>query len=81
VKELSGRQGHQTQPHLKDPINVYRCIKFEVDTNYHFLYMDTIDKMLTDRQTYRWTDIQMDRHTDGQTDRWTALIHFTFIYR
>jgi len=37
MDKSSGSQGHQTQPHCKGLINVYRCINFEVNITYGFL--------------------------------------------
>ena len=37
MDKSSGSQGHQTQPHWKGLINVYRCINFEVNITYGFL--------------------------------------------
>jgi len=58
---LSGRQGqgHQTQPNLNGQLNVYMCIKSEVDTTYGCLDIEADVKMLTysDRQTDRQANI------------------------
>ena len=45
-------KGHQTQPRLKGPINVYQCIKVENTTN-SFLDIAANIKMLTDGLTNR----------------------------
>ncbi len=39
------------------------------------------DGMKSEGQTYRWTAIQMDRHTDGHTYRWTYLHRDLQTYR
>jgi len=51
-RHLVKGQGHQTQTHLKDGINVYMCIKFEEDTTNGFLDIEANASMLTDRSLH-----------------------------
>jgi len=51
-RHLVKGQGHQTQTHLKDGINVYMCKKFEEDTTNGFLDIEANASMLTDRSLH-----------------------------
>jgi len=76
-RHLVKGQGHQTQTHLKDGINVYMCKIFEEDTTNGFLDIEANASMLTDRSLHfrkKKEENSREKETDfGTTYKSTVL--------
>ena len=67
-RHLVKGQGHQTQTHLKDGINVYMCKIFEEDTTNGFLDIEANASMLTDRSLHFSKKKKEENSREKETD-------------